>query len=313
MNILTHARHESQARSFDMGTITGASLPDASPEQLTILHKALCWFILTDDQMDSTRLTDAVGSIRTLRQGIRSVLNGSETGAAVTSPHVQALADLWCTLQKSCTAHARHRFVMELLGYFDGIERQALYVQTGRVPDFLEFLAMRRATVGMPTWAEFLAAALHLHLPDPVRDHYLMREIIECSTDIQSIAQDIHSWEQEASEGHFCNIIPVLMKAHECTSDQAIRQAFALHRERQHTLLRAEQEIPALMERLGYRDQLTQAMQFVRAVKGIAFALHYWFASPANRRYDLDRSHIDGSFDIQIPTPGPSGTTPGGT
>jgi germacradienol/geosmin synthase len=306
-SILTHTRHEAQVRSFDIGTITGASLPDAGPECLALVHKGMCWFILIDDQMDSTHLTDAVGSIRTLRQAIHSVLDRPQTATAVTSPHVRALADLWSTLQEGCTAHARHRFVTQLLGFFDGIERQALYVQSGQGPDFLEFLAMRRATVGMPAWAEFLAAALHLHLPDPVRDHYLMHEIIECSTDIQAIAQDIHSWEQEELEGHFCNIIPVLMTARGCTFEEAVQQAFALHRERQQTLLRAEREVPALMDRLGYRDQTTQALQFVRAVKGIAFAMHYWFASPANRRYDLDRPHVAGSFDIQIPTSGPSG------
>lgn len=299
--ILTNAKQDAQLRSFDMGTITGASLPNADKECLTLVHKAMCWFILIDDQMDSTVLTDAVGSIRLLRQETHAVLEGTQMRSA--SAHVQALADLWSTLRKGCPPNARRRFTTQLLGYFDGIERQALSVQTRQVPDFLEFLAIRRATVGMPAWTEFLAAALRLHLPDPVRDHFLMREIIECSTDIQGIAQDIHSWEQEELEGHSCNIIPVLTAARGCTPQDAIQEAFVLHAERQDTLLRAERGVPALMDQLGYGDYTADAMQFVQAVKGIAFALHYWFASPANRRYDLNRPHVSGTFDTQIPSP----------
>jgi germacradienol/geosmin synthase len=298
VGILANPAHERQLRSFDLGTINGAGVPDVGLDQLVITQKALIWFVLLDDQMDNARLSDPAARIRVVRDGVRAVFDHPER--VPPDPFLAALADIWAELRVGCTEVARRRFADRLLEYFDGIERQAQYADAGSVPDLLEFLTMRRATVGMPAWAEFLDTALGLHVPDDVRDQYVLREIVECSSDIQGIGQDVRSFEKEELDGYGCNIVPVLRKALGCSAAEAVARALAMHRERQHTLLRAERQLPRLMMRLGYADRTADACRFVWAVKAIAFALHYWFASPANRRYELDHPRVTGTFDIRI-------------
>jgi terpene synthase-like protein len=273
-------------------------VPDVEMDQLVIVQKAMSWFILIDDQMDNADLPDPTAQIRGVRDGVRAVFDDPHLVPA--DPFLAALAGLWAELRPGCTEVARRRFTNRFLGYFDAIERQARYAAAGSIPDLLEFLNMRRNTVGMLAWAEFLDAALGLHVPDDVRDQYLLREIVDCSSDIQGIGQDVRSFEKEELDGYSCNIVPVLRKAFGYSTEQAVERAMALHRDRQHTLLRTERQIPQLMLRLGYSDRLADASRFVWAVKGIAFSLHYWFASPENRRYDLDHPRVAGTFDVRI-------------
>jgi hypothetical protein len=296
--VLTEPAHERQLRSFDTATITGVNVPDAGLDQLVTVSKAMAWFILIDDQMDNPDLPDPAARIRAVRDGVRAVFDHPDVTPG--DPFLATFADLWAELRPGCTEVARRRFADRFLEYFDAIERQAGYAGTGAVPDLLEFLSIRRATVGMPAWAEFLDAALGLHIPDDVRDQFLMREIVECSTEIQGIAQDVHSLEKEELDGYGCNIVPVLRKAFGFSTAEAVDRAMTMHVERQHTLLRAEGQLPQLMLRLGYGDRMADARRYVYAVKAIAFALHYWFASPANRRYELDHPRVAGTFGVRI-------------
>ena len=298
LGIVANDTHEQQLRSFDLGTITGAGMPDADVDQLILAHKGMLWFVLLDDQMDNMDLSDAAGRIRAVRDQASAVFGSRERES--DNPFIDGLDSMWQQLAAGCTAVARQRLADRFLEYFDAIERQASYSTTRDVPDLLEFLTMRRATVGMPAWAEFLDSALDLHLPDCLREHYVMREIVECSTDIQGIGQDIHSFEKEEREGYRCNIIPILRDAFDYTTEQAVLRALTLHRDRQYTLLRAEHQLTGLLVRLGLPEWTAKAMRFVSAVKGIAFALHYWFGSAANRRYDLDHPRVAGTFDIRI-------------
>ncbi|TWP53613.1 hypothetical protein FKR81_02265 [Lentzea tibetensis] len=297
LGIVATDAHEKQLRSFDLGTITGAGMPDADLGQLVLAHQGMFWFVLLDDQMDNADLTDAPDRIRGIRDEAREVFAHRSTS---DNPFMAGLASMWTELERGCGPIARQRLADRFLEYFDAIERQAQYSAEKDAPDLLEFITMRRATVGMPAWAEFLDSALGLHLPDQLREHYVMREIVECSTDIQGIGQDVHSFEKEELEGYRCNIVPVLMDTFGYTTEQAVDRAMRMHRDRQLTLMRAEQQLPAVLDRLDLRDRTDDAMRFVAAVKGIAFALHYWFGSTANQRYDLDHPRVAGSFDVRI-------------
>src|SRR4051794_12697020 len=72
---LSEPAHERQLRSFDVETITGASVPDARLDQVVAVAKGMVWFILLDDQMDNADLPDPTARIRALRDGMRAVLD----------------------------------------------------------------------------------------------------------------------------------------------------------------------------------------------------------------------------------------------
>jgi hypothetical protein len=298
VGILAKPAHERQLRTFALDLINGAGVPDVALDQLVITQKGMIWFVLLDDQMDNANLPQPAARIQAVRDGVRAVFDDPDR--VPPDPFLAGLADMWAELRPGCTEVARRRFADRFLEYFDGIERQAQHASAGSVPDLLEFLTMRRATVGMPAWAEFLDAALDLHIPDDLREQYLLREIVECSSDIQGIGQDVRSFEKEELDGYGCNIVPVLRKALGSSTGEAVERAMAMHLERQHTLLRAERQLPQLMMRLGYADRTADVRRYVWAVKAIAFALHLWLGSPVNHRYELDHPRVAGTFDVRI-------------
>jgi hypothetical protein len=279
--------------ALDLGTATGAALPDVGLAELRLAQQARYWFALLEDRVDGA--ADAVEVIRAARAGAAAAFAGRP--AAADEPLSAGLADLCGELSRCCPPPARHRLGDRFLEYLDGLERRAGHAAAGSVPGLLEFVAMRRATSGVPAWAELLDAALGLHLPEEVRGHYLLREIVDCAADVSALGTDIRGYERQAADGQAgTNAVTVLAQAFGCPTGEAVVRALAMHRERQRALLAAERQLPGMLSRLGLAGTAADTGRLVSAVKAGVFGLHYWFACDTGRRDGTDLPRTRGAL-----------------
>ncbi|GAA0275034.1 hypothetical protein GCM10010302_10850 [Streptomyces polychromogenes] len=198
VGILTSDAEEQQLHLYDLGTLVGSQLPDATLDQLVLAIEGMIWFTLRDNQWDNPALPDPTEAIRATRNEVIGVCE--QPGHVPADAFGAGFHHLWQALRAGSSPAALRRFRDGVVSYFEANERQTAHTTCKTVPELLEYITLRRATVGVPTWVELLVCNLGLQVPEPVRDHYLMREIVDCSSDIQGIGQDIISFEKEDSE-----------------------------------------------------------------------------------------------------------------
>lgn len=304
IGFITSDQQEAHLRSFKFGSYHGLITPTVDLPHQVIGMKWFCWGSLADDQYDNHTWHDPLGAMRWIMRQFRSVVTTGRPTEPTDHPVVVGLADYWPDLLAGRTGAGRRRLIRNFLNYMDGVEYQNIYRTAERTPDLTTFVGMRRHTISMHFQADVLDSVLGNAVPDPLRDHYLVREIVRCFADIEGIHNDVYGLEKDLADGQTCNTVLVVAAAEDCPPARAVDRVLARARQRQRLLLELEAELPELAAQLDLPlDAAAQAARLARDLRAYIHANLIWIRH--TQRYDLDRPRIRGTFDDVLTRPRP--------
>ncbi|KAH8425227.1 uncharacterized protein LDX57_002985 [Aspergillus melleus] len=222
----TEARKVYEATDFPR--LVAYTYPSACAPQLDLITNLIGWSFILDDSLDKPGIlkaspkntADALSSYREVLYG-----RTSETPGV---PLVTAWREfLRCVHERSSEAlKVRHRTHWENL--FDGFQQEAENNASGSVPEFTEYLELRRAAGGVEICLDWAEAIGDFEVPSSVHKDPNFLQLREDADDVVSMTNDIFSVRKEYKGGNTDNVVFVLAKQKQCTWEQAIEIAQGL-------------------------------------------------------------------------------------
>ncbi|MFJ9523639.1 germacradienol/geosmin synthase [Kitasatospora sp. NPDC101801] len=285
---------------FDLGLLGACTMPDLTAEQMTPATSLIAWGCYGDDFFDAA-------------YGCRRDLAGAKLAAArlmeVTAPEPtvpivpadaleRGLTDLWSQVGTGLTPAARETVRGLLAELFEGWLTEIANLAHHRLPDPVDFLELRRRTVGaefFTTIPALLRGGAHLPLPDAVRDSGTMRSLERTAADHAGLVNDLFSYQREIEfEGDFHNAPLVVQHFFDCSYPEAARVVADLATARldefEHL---ATAELPVLCDDLDLdsteRQTVADHVEQLRTV--MTGNLHWHAISGRYREADLRHHH----------------------
>ncbi|MEV6258980.1 terpene synthase family protein [Nocardia sp. NPDC051929] len=295
IGFLTTPVQEAHLRSFKFGLYHGICTPSVDLAHLLIGVKWFCWGSLADDQYDNFDWGERDRRMAAVLRDMRTVLSGG-TPAGTPNAVIKGFADYWPELTAGLSPRRRRRITDHFLDYVQAIAFQNRYHAAARIPDAATFMMMRRNTIAMIFQADVLEIVSQLHIPDPLRDSLLFREMVWCFADVTAWHNDVYGLEKDIADGQTCNVVRVTAASEDCTLQQAVDRVLHRAERRQLLFLELQRQLPDLAAHLDLSpDAATQAARLAQDLRAYTYANLVWIQH--TRRYDLDRPRIRGTFD----------------
>ncbi|KAA8894292.1 isoprenoid synthase domain-containing protein [Sphaerosporella brunnea] len=240
-NESTHAK----ARAGKPGLLAKCMYPDADEEMIADMACYLAWIFEWDDNFDLT--TDIHGPKRLqeeTKRHIESILNKEPILAPGTlQPITNGLTRIVSKIANKCPLGPRKRFLHEIGEYIDSVTAWAER-QNGSMPTLAEQCANRRLTVGVRPSIELIEYCYGLDIPQAIIEHDAVQEIMERTTEIVMLSNDIVSLGPEMASGQVGNIISVLAYQDGMSAQGAMDRAVDLIRKAHTAFEEAERCLP---------------------------------------------------------------------
>jgi germacradienol/geosmin synthase len=283
---------ERDLRGFDFALCAAALQPAGTAEELELATEWLTWPTWLDDAFPvmfrATR--DTVAAQRFLRRLTRFMpVHRADPVPTWTNVAERCLADTWARTTAPMLAADR----LALRGAVDDWLRSHLWElahnATGRVPDPVDYLSMRRVTFGTGFTATLARVGLGPRVPPHVYHSTTVGEIRLAAADYGVLLNDIFSYHKEIhAEGEILNAVPVIARLLDTGPQRAMHVVTELMtaRLRQFNHL-VEHQLPTLAEQhdldRSARDGLaTMAEDLRNWMTGI----HHWHVTCDRYRPD---------------------------
>ncbi len=246
---------DAAARRFDnsdFGGFAARAYCTAAYEDLALCVEWMSWYALLDDQLSEGAYNTAQAWHRVLPGLCSAVQHPEQDTHSHASAAVRALADM-CRRTFSRTSPAwRERFAAHVLSTLRGLAAEATADRrlNGDL-DVEQYLALRRATAGVPFYVDLLELAEHAEVPEVVCQTPVFEELVAATTDLVCLHNDLYSVEKEFARGNALNLVLVLERAHRMTRDQAIEAVVARVTQRVEQFCTARHQLRALLPRMG--------------------------------------------------------------
>ncbi|MFI9503395.1 germacradienol/geosmin synthase [Nocardia sp. NPDC052566] len=217
-------------REFDFALCSAGLDPDATQDQLDLSADWLTWGTYVDDyypQVFGGRGDIAGAKLQGKRfQELMPLGDGfpaDTTTPPVTNAMERGLADLWGRVIAVFGVEQRREFRAAITDFLASLEWEVANDITGRIPDPVDYVEMRRDTFGSGLTMT-LSRLSHGNLVPP--QVYQARPVLDMehtASDYATMLNDLFSYQKELQfEGCFHNAVRVLQNFFDCDRDAAV-------------------------------------------------------------------------------------------
>lgn len=246
---------DAAARRFDdsdYGGFAARAYCTAAYEDLALCVEWMSWYALLDDQLSEGAYNTARAWYRALPGLCTAVLHPEQDTDSQASPAVRALADM-CRRTFSRTPSTWYeRFAAHLLSTLRSLAAEA--TADRRLHGDLnveQYLALRRATAGVPFYVDLIELAEHAEVPEAVCRTPAFQELVAATTDLVCLHNDLYSLDKELARGNVLNLVLVLERVHGMARDQALGAVAARATQRVEQFCAARHRLRATLARMG--------------------------------------------------------------
>jgi len=240
----TNGIHE-KSRVGNFGLLAKCFYPDAGEEEIAVMGCYLAWIFEWDDRFDIKPEPFDMQQVQdeTKRNLAYLLTNQPAQKPADLSPINASFSGIAAKIVAKCSAESCKRLLRDLEEYVDGVVGRN-EVEDGCVPTVAEHYATRRLAVGVRPTTELIEYCYGLDIPSRIMQHDSIQEILQRTTEIVMIANDIVSLSRELAADHVDNIVCVLAYHDGISAQEAMDQATRFIREAHTAFEAAERRLP---------------------------------------------------------------------
>ena len=262
--------------AMELALMTAYIHPDASREELSLLHECYVWILAFDDHFANVFKVsrDAVAAAaHVARLSAFTRLDPAQPSPEPTSAVERGLADMWSRMGQGRSADWRRRFA-EAIGYFaDGALWELACIGDGRTPDPFEYASLRRRAYAGRMGAYIVEHGRDAEIPPEVVQARPVEALLDAWIDSEMLHNDMHSSLREINEeGETSNAIQVFgvfLKAGPQQAIQAIDGLMNSRMRRFESIIR--DELPLLIRTYGLDG--AKAASLLSWAQGMRYAL----------------------------------------
>jgi avermitilol synthase len=265
--------------SWDMAQLSGYAFPMAVGDDLDLAVDKEAFFFVFDDQFDGPLGRDPA-RVAAFTDQLIAVLY-RPPGApcpAGSSPLVTFFASMWERSHYGMPQWWITRAVGQWEYYLAAHVGEAIDRITGRVPNWEQFLHVRRGIAGTGCMVDYGERCGHFAVPLRVGYTPQYRQMRQIAIDVPLLCNDVHSVYKEAPRGDVDNAVLVVEHERGCNRAEAMRIVRDLVMDTYiPQFQRLEQELPSICDVLRVDDTGREAVdKSVAALKALITGYHQW-------------------------------------
>lgn len=204
---------EADFDAHDYALLCAYTHPEAGPECLDLITDWYVWVFYFDDHFLALfkKTGDLPGARGHLDRLASFMPDHGPTVEEPDNPVEAGLAELWSRTVPEHSADWTTRFTDSTRNLLDESLWELVNITSGRVPDPVDYLEMRRKVGGAPWSAGLVEHAAGVEVPAQVAATRPMRVLRDCFADGIHLRNDLFSYQREATdEGEINNAVLVL-------------------------------------------------------------------------------------------------------
>jgi germacradienol/geosmin synthase len=273
---------ERRLETMDYALLTSYTHPDAPAPELDLLTDWYVWvFYFDDDFLERYKRTGDVAGAREYLARLAAFMP-ADLGTALpepANPTEKGLADLWFRTVPVMSPAWRHRFAETTRQLLEESLWELGNINEGRVPNPIDYIAMRRRVGGAPWSAALVEHAVAAEVPPAIADTRPVRVLRDTFADGVHLRNDIFSYQRETeTEGEINNGVLVVERFFGYPTQRAADLVNDVITARlQQFENTAVVELPALVEehRIGARGRADLA-RYVKGLQDWQYGGHEW-------------------------------------
>jgi len=239
------ARRHAKGNYADLATYF---YPAATGPDLDLGVDLMSWFFLFDDLFDGLAGKDPDEAAR-LVDAVTAVFDAP---LDATAPLIsRGLADLWRRTGEGMSAQYRVRAIRHWRDYLNGYVDEAAAREVTGALDADTYFAIRRRTIGVLPTVDMAERTSRCEVPKRMYESATMSAMLQIATDVNVLFNDIVSLEKEIAVGDPNNMVLILMRENDWTSERSIAHMGTEVRTRIDQFLLLEAVLPRVYDSLG--------------------------------------------------------------
>ncbi|KAI1453320.1 putative pentalenene synthase [Annulohypoxylon moriforme] len=280
VNVAEKKKAKHRARG-NYSLLTGVYYPDCKKtEYLVVIAKFLYWIFFWDDEIDTG------GELTEDKEGTRQCCE--ETNKCVDDclgpnpnytppPNSRGTVEMLYPILKDFRAGlgpvTTERLRLELHDYINGVGTQQQVRQGDHLPDPWYHFKIRSDDVGVIPSITQNEYAMEFELPEYVRRHEAMEEIVQECTKLTVLLNDILSLQKEFRVSQLENLVLLFMNKYSLSLNGAVDKILDLIREHYAICVAAEKRLPWSKDDEKLNDDIRE---YVRGCQRLATGTAYW-------------------------------------
>ncbi|KAI0540304.1 terpene synthase [Xylaria digitata] len=306
VNIDERKKAKHRARG-DYTLLTAAYYPHCKRDKMLVLTQFLYWIFFWDDDIDTggDLTEDKDGTLRCCEETNQCIddclgPNPNCIPPAGSRGSVEMLYPILRDLGAGLGPASTERLRLELHDYVNGVGRQQHVRQWDYLPNPWYHFQIRSADVGVIPSITQNEYAMEFELPDDVRSHEAVEFIVQESTKITILLNDVLSLQKEFRVSQLENIVPLFMNMYNLSLHGAVDKTLDLIREHYALCVAAEERLPWSKTDEKFNENIRE---YIRGCHRLATGTAYWSyncnryfkISQVNEKREvlLDLSYVD--------------------
>ncbi|KAI1777451.1 putative pentalenene synthase [Hypoxylon cercidicola] len=282
--------------------LTAVYYPHCKKDKMLTLSKFLYWIFLWDDEIDTGgELTEDKEGTRLCCEETNKCIddclgpNPNYTPPPNSRGTVEMFYPILRDLRAGLSPVSTERLRLELHDYINGVGRQQQVRQEDNLPDPWYHFQIRSDDVGVIPSITQNEYAMEFELPEYVRRHEAMEEIVQECTKLTVLLNDVLSLQKEFRVSQLENLVLLFMNKDEDMSLRgAIDKILDLIREHYAICVAAEERLPWSKDNEKLNEDIRE---YVRGCHRLATGTAYW--SYACERY-FKQSQVNDKFEVLL-------------
>ncbi len=273
---------EAQLDAMDYALLCAYTHPDTPAPELDLITDWYVWVFYFDDHFLEVykRPQDIAGGRAYLeRLPLFMPLDDRDTPPTPTNPVERGLKDLWKRTVPDGSQRWRERFREVTVSLLFESNWELGNIASARIPNPIEYIAMRRKVGGAPWSAHLVEHATFIEVPDSVWGTRPIRVLQDTFSDGVHLRNDIFSYLRESGdEGELANCVLVLEQFLGLDTQAAVNLTNEILSSRlyqfEHT---AVTEVPVLFEEAGLSPAERQSvLLYIKGLQDWQSGGHEW-------------------------------------
>jgi Terpene synthase family 2, C-terminal metal binding len=211
-------------RAMSVGDAAAWFAPDATLERVTFIGKFIVWTLAWDDYFTVRfKKHQDVQAARAFTDRLHQLIDGNVYDVSRRTPVEDALLYLIRKIESMGPA-LRLRYLDALHRYVEGGMWELLNIYDRRIPDLVEYIAIRRGTFFAFGILCYIDTATNAEIPDRIRGAECITTLLEAIMDCYTLENDIVSYRYEIQhEDEVSNILVILCQLLHVSTSEATR------------------------------------------------------------------------------------------
>jgi hypothetical protein len=208
--------------------------PKVSVDMLELLADWYLWlYALDDEYCDDEAWYRHPGNQTKSLISLVQVLETPQAAITDENRFVPALRELVQRIGECASPTQMARWIAGVQEYFLGLLWEATLRAQGAVPDFDEYVSMRRISGAIPVCQTLMDLTAHYEIPAAEWNQPDLRTLSNIAADVSSWDNDILSYakEQLIGGGTSLNLVSTLARLHNCSAQEAAKIAVEIRNE----------------------------------------------------------------------------------